>query len=128
MTARVRKTTDGYSFKCPGCGDHHHVRTEGPRALWAFNGNVESPTFSPSLLMTAGHYCYPDREKAKRDGCWCNFPERFPDLAKRYAHDGTKLPCCYVCHSFVTDGHIQFLGDCTHALAGKMVPLTEVTP
>jgi Family of unknown function (DUF6527) len=28
-----------------------------------------------------------------------------------------------VCHSFVTDGRIQFLGDCTHALAGQTVDL-----
>jgi hypothetical protein len=28
-----------------------------------------------------------------------------------------------VCHSFVTDGNIQFLDDCTHALAGQTVPL-----
>lgn len=27
------------------------------------------------------------------------------------------------CHSFVTDGQIQFLPDCTHALAGRTVPL-----
>jgi hypothetical protein len=30
-----------------------------------------------------------------------------------------------VCHSFVTDGRIQFLADCTHALAGQTVPLDE---
>jgi hypothetical protein len=30
-----------------------------------------------------------------------------------------------VCHSFVTDGKIQFLGDCTHALAGQTVELPE---
>ena len=30
-----------------------------------------------------------------------------------------------VCHSFVTDGRIQFLGDCTHALAGQTVPIPE---
>ena len=29
----------------------------------------------------------------------------------------------FVCHSFVTDGNIQFLPDSTHALAGKTVPL-----
>jgi hypothetical protein len=28
-----------------------------------------------------------------------------------------------VCHSFVADGNIQFLADCTHELAGKTVPL-----
>ena len=31
-----------------------------------------------------------------------------------------------VCHSFVTDGNIQFLTDCTHKLAGQTVPLREV--
>ena len=30
-----------------------------------------------------------------------------------------------VCHSFVTDGRIQFLGDCTHDLAGQTVDLPE---
>lgn len=29
------------------------------------------------------------------------------------------------CHSFVTDGRIQFLMDCSHALAGQTVDLPE---
>ncbi len=33
-----------------------------------------------------------------------------------------------VCHSFVTDGRIQFLGDCTHKLAGQTVYLPEWKP
>ncbi len=28
-----------------------------------------------------------------------------------------------VCHTFVTDGRIQFLGDCTHVMAGQTVDL-----
>jgi hypothetical protein len=28
-----------------------------------------------------------------------------------------------VCHSFVTNGRIEFLGDCTHKLAGQTVDL-----
>jgi hypothetical protein len=31
-----------------------------------------------------------------------------------------------VCHSFVTDGRIQFLGDCTHALANQTVELPDL--
>ena len=31
-----------------------------------------------------------------------------------------------VCHSFVTDGRIQFLGDSLHALAGQTVELPEI--
>jgi hypothetical protein len=28
-----------------------------------------------------------------------------------------------VCHSSITEGRIQYLGDCTHGLAGKAVDL-----
>ncbi|MNR55162.1 hypothetical protein D3C85_1754830 [compost metagenome] len=31
-----------------------------------------------------------------------------------------------VCHSWVTDGKIQFLHDCTHALAGQTIALEDV--
>ncbi len=30
------------------------------------------------------------------------------------------------CHSFVTAGRIQFLADCTHALAGQTVDLPDL--
>ena len=29
------------------------------------------------------------------------------------------------CHSFVRDGNIEFLGDCTHKLAGQTIPLAK---
>ena len=29
------------------------------------------------------------------------------------------------CHSFIRNGMIEFLGDCTHSLAGATVPLPE---
>lgn len=31
-----------------------------------------------------------------------------------------------VCHSYVTDGNVQFLGDCTHEFKSQTVPLLEV--
>jgi Family of unknown function (DUF6527) len=30
------------------------------------------------------------------------------------------------CHSFITDGRIQFLGDCYHALRGQTVDLPDL--
>jgi hypothetical protein len=39
----------GYSFKCPGCGFTHILPVSGS-TKWEFNGNMSSPTFSPSLL------------------------------------------------------------------------------
>ena len=42
----------GYNFKCPGCNNIHVVTTtpESP-TVWAFNGDLENPTFRPSLLL-----------------------------------------------------------------------------
>ena len=31
------------------------------------------------------------------------------------------------CHSFVTDGYIQYLGDCGHSMAGQTVELPDYT-
>lgn len=36
--------------------------------------------------------------------------------------DGKELRC----HLFVTNGKIQYLGDCTHALAGKIIDMVEM--
>lgn len=45
-----------YQFYCPGCKCYHSfdVRIDGGRPTWYFNGDMEKPTFTPSLL-------YPDR-------------------------------------------------------------------
>ena len=46
--------------------------------------------------------------------------EAMPPGAERY-------PCVEVrCHSFVTDGRIQFLSDSTHVLAGQTVDLPPI--
>ena len=48
-------------------------------------------------------------------------PTFTPSVLVRYNwSDGPR-----VCHSFVTDGRIQFLGDCTHKLAGQTVDLPD---
>lgn len=33
-----------------------------------------------------------------------------------------------ICHSFITDGKIKFLSDCTHEHAGKTLDLPEIKP
>ena len=40
-----------YWFFCPGCENHHAYTV--PR--WTFNGDMERPTFTPSLLCNADH-------------------------------------------------------------------------
>lgn len=44
------------SFWCPGCDEAHTINAKG----WAWDGNVEAPTFNPSIKVTGGSvpgYC-----------------------------------------------------------------------
>lgn len=38
---------------------------------------------------------------------------------------GRANPTAHICHVFITEGRIQFLGDCTHGLAGKTVEMVD---
>ncbi|MDD0814299.1 DUF6527 family protein [Curvibacter sp. HBC28] len=59
------------AFWCPGCNEAHQIAIgEGPGPRWGYNGNPERPTFTPSVLVTSGHYC--GRHKPG-DDCWCTF-------------------------------------------------------
>jgi len=47
-------------FYCEGCNDAHWFRIRGPQPVWGFNGNLNCPSFSPSLRI---RYGTGDREK-----------------------------------------------------------------
>ncbi|WP_244497607.1 DUF6527 family protein [Aureimonas sp. AU40] len=96
----LRTVSDGgYLLHCPGCNQRHRV---GPG--WSFNDDYDAPTFRPSILVTG--------------------VQPLTDAEYDRAMGGEAIePRPLVCHSFVTDGQIQFLDDCTHALAGRTVPL-----
>jgi hypothetical protein len=48
-------------------------------------------------------------------------PTITPSILIRSGHEGSMI-----CHSYVTDGRIQYLGDCTHELANKTVELPDI--
>lgn len=114
------------AFFCPGCKEMHQVTVlqVGPRGeerigpCWGYNGNPDAPTFTPSILVRGvsveGGNAEIDRILSDYD-----LPEdRERMLADRRINT--------VCHTFVTDGRIQFLGDCTHELAGQTVDLPDI--
>jgi hypothetical protein len=102
---------EGLHFWCPGCDEVHQITTSP--GGWGWNGSLDKPTFTPSVLVTSGHYAQGSRSQATGE-CHCNFEARTGQTTNFK---------CGVCHSFVTDGRIQFLGDCTHALANQTVDL-----
>ena len=97
---------NGLMFWCPGCDGAHRIQHgAGPGARWSWNGNVNKPTFTPSVLVNYDHWV----------------PPAGPGLPKPESQTLVRE----ICHSFVTDGRIQFLGDCTHALAGQTVDIPD---
>ena len=105
LSSKLRKWAhegqEGLIYWCQGCKRTHGIRIKGPTA-WGWNGDVEKPVFTPSVLTT-----YPGRD----------------------AGDEGAPPA--VCHTFVgcngaQPGEVIFLGDCTHRLAGTVQPLQDL--
>lgn len=106
---KIYKLDDRYGFECPGCGCLHYINS-----TWNFNNDFDKPTVTPSILVKTGHYC--SQHKAG-DHCWCSYNKEHPE---------SNYFKCGICHSFITNGKIQFLNDCTHKLAGKTVDMLDV--
>lgn len=101
----------GVMFWCPGCDGAHSINVgdgSGPR--WNWNENVDKPSFTPSILAQGETWIPPVTSE---------------NYSKWECTPWEQTKVATVCHSFVTDGQIQFLSDCTHELAGQTVPLPD---
>ena len=86
---------------CPACKEMHDFAVDQPfgnGARWTWNENPAAPSFTPSMNIRIGPY---------PEGCH-------------------RAGTTEVCHYFLKDGQIQFLTDCTHDLAGKVVELPDI--
>ena len=91
-----------------------HGTREGT-GRWTWNGNTGKPTLRPSILTQCGHFA----PGFKADEfCWCKYYKEHPDETSGFK--------CYRCHTWVNDGRVQFLPDCSHELAGQTLDLLEV--
>lgn len=88
----MRRVRGGYSHWCPAC-EQMHILPDG----WAFNGNVDRPTFHPSFK-------HGGLRKIIERGTWTGGWHRGDDGRLL---DGT-------CHYIITDGTIQFCRDSWH--------------
>jgi hypothetical protein len=112
IKGKLRILNDGMIlFWCKGCKSYHGVYVDKNKPVhWEFNNDYDKPTFNPSVLVKTGHY-----EDGHNGKCWCDYAKEHPDDDRLYK--------CGICHSFVRDGKIQYLNDCTHELAGQTVDL-----
>lgn len=99
------------AFYCPGCKCSHMVDPK----RWTVD--IEGETISPSVLV---------HENWKMPNEWdYNSAPKDENGTLVKQENGKILGAVksHRCHSFVRDGKIQFLNDCTHELAGKTVEM-----
>lgn len=102
MSQPVLRSIDGRLFHwCPACERLHPLPSDTGK--WAFDGNMERPTFSPSFK----HYLNGDKGA---------FRQIVSDKNGRQV----------ICHYILTAGVLNFCSDCTHAMAGQAVPLPPI--
>lgn len=126
LSGKLRKWADsatgreGLIYYCQGCQSHHSITTQGAGA-WGWNGDVDKPVFTPSVLVTGKDFT----EKGDADyAAWhaAGFPDR----------NGVPFESKDIrCHTFVgcngaQPGEVIFLSDCTHALAGQVLPFADL--
>lgn len=99
LNAKLRSVRHGIGHWCPGCEGMHVITTEGDQPpVWQFDGNLDAPTVSPSVMI-----------------------RRPPNAAQWNVRDE------HVCHYFLRAGQLQFLDDSSHQFRGKTVPLPDLS-
>jgi len=104
VSSVLRRVVGGYTHWCPACEETHSL-PDG----WNFDGNLESPTFTPSFK----HECL---KRVFVKGKWTG----------EWVRDASGSTVPVVCHYVLTSGVLNFQADCTHAFAGKSVPLPKL--
>lgn len=97
---------EAYTFECPGCRMEHMIYVD------------YTPEYEKKLKE--GKFGTPKWGFNKN----LDRPTFTPSLLCRWSYGPENVK--KVCHSFITDGRIQFLPDCTHELKGQTVDLFEV--
>lgn len=111
----LKKITDGtreyFEFYCPGCKQTHLYYTKRKGPTWTFNGDMQAPTFQPSLLLLREEWTPPVT------------PENLDEWQKK---QWPQVKVAKTCHLNITGGMIQFHGDCWHELKHKTIPMVPI--
>jgi len=120
---------------CPGCNMVHRfiLPLEGGTVQgkqWDWDGNLEAPTFNPSLL------CYSCVDMCPTDhkhivacevvNCEVRSHAVISESPLVLGHHNGHVAEQGNCHSFVRNGQWEFLSDSAHTLAGQTVPMVPL--
>ena len=135
MKAKPLKFIDGTGYiPCePNEATHLQIHMPGPfpyRLLpvmisgtrkgtnnWTWNGDIEKPTLKPSILTKTKIFTKRGNEDYKKwydNGC--------PELVKETNFESEEV----ICHTWINDGKVIFLDDCTHEFKGQTVDLLNI--
>jgi len=106
MAKLKRISEDTFKFHCPACGKEHVIKAGAkysPPYVWYFNGDINKPTFSPTVMARWGKYADPDWKEPAEPGNWSG-----------------------KCHFEIRDGKITFLKDSTHSMAEQTIDMPDV--
>ncbi len=103
---KFRTMSDSIAFFCIGCNELHIIRISGIDP-WEFNGDYDRPTFKPSIKVSGKEWPTDEQCKALGRGEKINLKD-------------------HICHSYVTNGQIEYLSDSTHHLKGQTVDIPEL--
>lgn len=98
----------GIQFLCPGCIADHEIGYVTLPVRWLPADAKESP------------------HVARNDHWDFNGDFELPTFSPSVKMSADMAGTPFVCHSYVRAGRIQFLDDCTHALAGQTVDLPDI--
>lgn len=87
---KVRDTDRHWIVRCKMCGTHYIPKSSDENKTWYFNGNVNCPTFVPSIKEITNDPTHPHYQ-----------PRALTSI----------------CHFTITNGTMQYHGDCTHEMA-----------
>ena len=102
VSSKLRRAEGAYVHWCPGCREMHRLPDS-----WTFNGDLESPTFTPSFRHSGM------QTVNAADGSWTG----------EWVRDANGKTVPFVCHYILTAGVLNFCADSTHALAGQSIQL-----
>ena len=94
---KIENTNGQYLFYCPGCKEYH--------GIWTAQEKGGNPVWNWNGDI--------------------NNPTVSPSIRVTIPNKKV-MGVDYICHSFIRDGKIQYLSDCTHELAGKTVDMVDI--